>query len=114
MATFKVKKTIWKQKVEPIEIQFPYYAWDSHKKESMVKLDVVYYDTLPNKPIKWIKKVELMKGFSLNSKIVISHITTEGVNVLSEDIIRIIRDFNIMSNEEEYIEFRQSIIEESK
>lgn len=110
MSNFKVRKTIWKNKVEKLEINFPYYAWDSNKKESMVKLDVVYYENLPDKPIKWIKKVTLMKGFSLDSKIVVSHISTAGVNVISEDIIYVIRNFDIISDEDEFNKFMQLII----
>ena len=113
MEKYKVKKTIWKEEIEEIEIKFPYYAWDTNKKECMIKLDVVRYENLPNKPIKWIKKIELMKGFSFNSKIIIGHITTAGENIISEDIVRIIKDFDIMSNEEEFNNFRQSIIDET-
>ncbi len=105
-------------KIAHKHIEFPYYGWWDHKKDNIIKMDIVYYDNdviniIANK-ISHINIIEINYGFCVNTNIKKSKVRVGNLDIVNNDINHYLRDYCDMATEEEYNKFKKQALKDLK
>jgi hypothetical protein len=104
----KIEETKLVNNVIERDVNFPYIAWYSNKKDEIIKIYYEYGDVLPNIP-KFLKCITIRNGWNINPLITIRIIHINN-GIISDDIIQLLRDYTDMATEQEYNYFKQSVL----
>lgn len=98
-------------------IEFPYYGWWDHKKNHIIKMDIVYYDnkipTIGGK-ISHINVIEINHGFGIHTSIKKDTVRVGNLDIVSNDINYYLRDYSDIATEIEYNNFKKQALKDLK
>lgn len=86
------------------KIEFPYYGWWSHKKETIIKMYPVY-DKHDTSHINSIKIIKISCGFGFDTFITTENITVSN-GVIDEEITYFLRDYADIATETQFNDFK--------
>jgi len=96
------------------EVVFPYYAWYSEKKESIIKMYPQYYKYTSK--LQYIIIIKIIKDWNVDTQIIKDHIVVlesdRYTSIIDEKIQTYLTDYWILATEEEFLKFRQQAIED--
>lgn len=103
----KVKKQVFKENIETIEVTFPYFGWWDSDKDEIIRIDIEYYTY--NASVSHLKYVKICNNWGSTPSIIAGIVRAER-NIVGEDLTILLRDYADIATEEEFEKFKEDAL----